>query len=273
MNDGSPDDSLKVILALQQKDKNIKIIDLSRNFGHHKAIMTGLAFAKGDYIFFVDSDLEEPPELLIDCWNEINKKENIDLVYGVQNTRKGAFVEKYIAGFYYKIFNFLSDYKLTENILNVRLMSKRYLKQLLQHKEYDLMFSGLCVITGFNHSYVMVNKGDKKSSSYSLAIKLNVLIDSITSFSQKPLIMIFNLGMVLLLLTTLAILYLIFSKLFLHINIAGWTSLIVSIWFFGGLIISCLGIIGIYISKIYIQTKNRPYTIVKTIYEENEDDL
>src|SRR5262249_22005503 len=121
VNDGSPDNALNIAIALYENDDQVRIIDLSRNFGHHKAIMTGLAHARGSLVFLIDSDLEEEPELLGKFYNEIHNS-GADVVYGVQRTRKGGFFERISGSIFYRIFNWLSIYPIPQNLITVRLM-------------------------------------------------------------------------------------------------------------------------------------------------------
>ena len=136
VDDGSPDESLNKIVRLGEKDYHVKIIELSRNFGHHKAMITGLNHANGDYVFLIDSDLEEDPELLCKFWEELGASEqNYDMVYGVQKNRKGDLFERASGWLFYKIFNFLSEIKIPKNFLTVRLMKQNYVKNLINFKE------------------------------------------------------------------------------------------------------------------------------------------
>lgn len=266
VNDGSPDNSSDILLELFEKDKKTKIIDLSRNFGHHKAMMTGLAHAKGDLVFLIDCDLEEEPELLGKFYVEI-KSSDADVVYGVQQTRKGAFFERITGNLFYKLFNLFSNYPVPPNLITTRLMSKRYVASLVEHKDREIFLAGLWAITGFKQVPFVAKKHYKCNSAYNLKRKFSVFVNSITSFSNKPLVFIFYLGCAISLLSSIAALYLIVRRIFFGVFLAGWPSLIVSVWLLGGLIIFCLGIIGIYVSKIFMETKQRPYTVIRKIYE------
>jgi len=270
VDDGSPDDSLQKAIELYKKDDKVKVVELSRNFGHHKAMMTGLRFAKGDYVFLIDIDLEEEPELLGKFWEEMQKNPDVDVVYGVQEKRKGGWFEKWSGALFYKIYNFLSDVKIPNNMITARLMKKEYLNALLLYKEVEICFGCVLVDTGFNQKGIFVKKHNFSKTTYSLSKKIALMFTSIVAFSNKPLIMVFYLGLLITFLSVLYIFKLFFSKLFYDIGIDGWTSLIVSIWFFGGLITLSLGIIGIYISKIFTETKKRPYSIIKNIYEKDK---
>jgi putative glycosyltransferase len=266
VNDGSPDDSLEIALSLYEKDARIRVIDLSRNFGHHKAIMTGLSYAKGDLVFLIDCDLEEEPELLGQFHAELARS-GADVVYGVQKTRKGDLFERFTGSLFYRLLNLFSSYPVPANAIAARLMSKRYVESLVQHRDREVFLAGLWAITGFEQAPVTVDKRHKGSSTYGLARKLSVFVNSITSFSSKPLVFIFYLGCAIVLVASIAALYLIVNALLYGTYLAGWASLIVSVWLLGGLTLFCMGIIGIYLSKVFMEAKERPYTVIRHIYE------
>ena len=266
VNDGSPDDSLDKAISLYEKDDRVKVIDLSRNFGHHKAMMTGLAHAKGELVFLIDCDLEEEPELVGKFYNKL-KNSDADVVYGVQETRKGSFLERINATFFYVLFNMLSSHPLPKNIMTVRLMSDKYVGNLVEHRERETIIAGLWVITGFRQVPFIVKKLDKGSTTYNFSRKISNLVNGITSFSSKPLVLIFYLGSAIVFISSISALYLIVRRVFFGDLLIGWPSLIVSIWLLGGLIMFCLGVIGIYLSKIFMETKQRPYTVIRKIYD------
>lgn len=271
VNDGSPDDSLACALGLQKEDARIKVIDLSRNFGQHKAMMSGLMHAKGDKVFLIDCDLEEEPELLKKFYTEMKASE-ADVVYGVRKNKGSAFSKRLAAYLSYKFFNLISYYPLPDNPLNARLMSQQYVKCLLKHREREFYMAGLWAITGFRQVAIPVTKHSKGKSSYTFRRKIAVFVNAVTSFSNVPLIFIFYLGCIIMLISSLAALLIIIRKLFFGGILAGWSSLLVSIWLLSGVIIFSLGVIGIYISKIFIETKQRPYVIVKQIYDNSGPD-
>lgn len=269
VNDGSPDDSLDIAVKLHQEDGRIRVIDLSRNFGHHKAIMTGLSYARGKLIFLLDSDLEEEPELL-SLFHEHYQSSDVDVVYGVQKVRKGNIFEKITGEIFYKFFNLISSYPVPANLITARLMSQRYVKALVDHKDKEIFLAGLWAITGFKQVPLVVKKHSKDKSTYNFLRKLSIAINSITSFSNKPLIFVFYLGGLISLISGIAAIVLVIRRVFFNVLLAGWPSLIVSIWLLGGLTIFCLGVIGIYIAKVFSETKQRPYTIVRNVYESSE---
>ncbi len=271
VNDGSPDDSIDVALKLLEHDDRIRIIDLARNFGHHKAMMTGLAEARGDLVFLIDSDLEEAPELIVE-FSKAMDDGRADVVYGVQDQRRGGFVERSSGWLFFKLFNLLSDQPIPDNLVTVRLMTRRYVSALVAHRERKMMIAGLWALTGFNQIARTIAKGAKGHTSYSFRRKVSLLVDSITSFSDRPLVLIFYLGLAIGGTSSLAAVYLVVRRLFFGVALPGWPSLIVSIWMLGGLMLICLGIIGIYLSKVFIETKQRPYTIVRQVYERDIQD-
>jgi putative glycosyltransferase len=264
VNDGSPDESLDMAAALARRDPAVKVIDLSRNFGHHKAMMTGLAHATGDHIFLIDSDLEEDPELLSHFHEEMQRTQ-ADVVFGVQARRKGGAVERFTGALYYRLFNALSSHPIPPNLLTVRLMTRRYLNALLDHRERELNIGGLWAITGFRQHAVVVTKHSSGATTYDLRRKVGHLVDSVTSFSNKPLVFIFYLGTTISVLASIAAAVLIARRVFFGVLLAGWPSLIVSVWLLGGLTLLCLGILGIYLAKVFTETKQRPYTIIRQI--------
>lgn len=271
VNDGSPDDSLAVATGLYEKDARVRIVDLSRNFGQHKAMMTGLAHARGDLAFLIDCDLELAPETLLRCRAEMCRT-GADVVYGVQQTRQDPLLDRIAGRLFYTIFNWLSTDPLPANLLMLRLMTRRYVTALVAHRERELLIGGLWAVTGFDQTPIVVEKAHKGHTAYNVRRRVAMLVNAITSFSNKPLVFIFYLGIGISLLAGIAAIYLVIRRIFFGEFLAGWPSLIVSIWFLSGLVIFCLGIIGIYLSKIFTETKQRPYTITRKVYERDAGD-
>lgn len=265
VNDGSPDDSLDIALRLGSEDSHVKIVDLSRNFGHHKAMMTGLAQASGALIYLTDCDLEESPEWVAEFAEQL-KQQRCDVVYGVQSTRKGGLFERWSGYLFYRLFNLLSGVKMPENIVVARLMTRRYVDALLRYEEREVYLAGIWQIVGFDQRPRMVAKASSSATTYTMRRKLSILVNSITSFSNLPLRAIFYIGAIISSLSGAAIAYLLFQRLFLARPLDGWTSVMASIWFLGGLVISFIGVIGIYLAKIFSETKRRPYTTIRHIY-------
>lgn len=265
VNDGSPDDALAIALDLQKTHPHLTVIDLSRNFGQHKAIMTGLAHAEGRLVFVLDSDLEEEPEWLARFHAELLSA-GADVVYGVQPRRKGTFGERATGDLFYRLFNWATNGTGPPNQTCARLMTRRYVSNLVRHQEREVFMQGLWSLTGFAQVPVAVVKGHKGTTSYTLAAKIAMFVNAITAFSNRPLVFVFYLGIAISTAAFAAAAYLIVRRLFFGTLLIGWPSLIVSVWLLGGLTILCLGILGMYLSKVFIEVKNRPYTVIRQIH-------
>lgn len=266
VNDGSPDASLDIARRLMDEDARIRVVDLARNFGHHQAIMTGLAHARGERVFLIDCDLEEEPELLPAFAAEMDAT-GADVVFGVQAARKGRIIERLGGSVFYRLFNALSDQPIPSNLVTVRLMSRRYVDALLRFDERELFLGGIWAITGFDQRAVTIRKGARKETTYTLRRRIALFVNAITSFSSKPLVLVFWLGSFISIASAVAATVLVMRKLFFGGLLTGWPSLMVSIWLIGGLTIFCLGIIGIYLAKIFVEVKRRPHSIVRHVYE------
>lgn len=269
VNDGSPDDSLNYLLEKKQQIHQIKLIDLSRNFGHHYAIQVGLDYAKGDYVFLIDNDLETPPSILVDFYNELLNDSTLDVVYGYQESRKGNFIEKITGNIFWNLINKLSDTKIPHNILTERLMTKQYVESLLQLKDANVFLAGMMHWVGFNQKGIPVKKGQRKgASTYSLKRRAELMLQAITSFSGKPLEWLFYFGLTISLCSTLFIVFLIVQKIIYQDDVQlGWTSIVALNVLVLGVLSTFLGIIGIYIYKIFRQAQGRPNAIIKRKYE------
>lgn len=270
VNDGSPDNSLDLAIRVTEQDPNVVLVDLSRNFGHHKAIMTGLAHTKGELVFLIDSDLEEEPEWL-EAFAQQLKQDRCDVVYGVQERRKGNWFERWSGQWFYRFFKSITGLAIPENIVTTRLMSRRYVDALLSHREREVFIAGLWHITGFDQRPQLIKKHSSSETTYTFRRKMSLLVNSVTSFSNAPLVSVFYIGVTISLFALTYITYLVTHWLFLEKPMSGWTSVMASIWLLGGMIISFIGLMGIYLSKIFSETKQRPYTIVRQIYAKQQD--
>lgn len=266
VNDGSPDNALDVALGVRRTNPHVKIVDLSRNFGHHKAMMTGLAHARGDLVFLIDTDLEEDPELLTQFRAEMERT-NADVVHGVQRKRKGEWFERISGAVAYKVFNAISKTRIPESLVTVRLMTRRYVDALVQYQEREMNIAVLFTHAGFRQVAVPIDKKHKGSTTYDLRRKISGLVNSITSFSTTPLEFIFYMGVTIAMFAAIYGAYLVGRWLMIDQIPEGWSSLIVSVWFLGGLTLGSLGIIGIYLAKVFSEVKQRPLTTVREIYE------
>lgn len=270
VNDGSPDNSLDVAVRLTKSDSHVVVVNLSRNFGHHQAMMTGLSYAKGEKIFLIDSDLEEDPQWLL-SFSEQMERDKCDVVYGVQEKRKGNWFERISGELYYWALDWLLKIKHPRNITTARLMTRSYVDALLLHKEREIVISGLWLLTGFQQNPQTVNKKSTSQTTYNLLRKLSHFVNVVTSFSSRPLISIFFAGTAIFAVSFAYASVLVIKRLFFAIPVDGWTSIMVSVWLLGGLTILFIGVIGIYLSKVFIETKQRPISIVKDTFGDSED--
>ncbi|HLK88483.1 MAG TPA: glycosyltransferase family 2 protein [Polyangia bacterium] len=265
VDDGSPDDSRQKAAALCKADPKVVLIELSRNFGHHKAMMTGLEYADGDLVLLIDSDLEEEPELLL-TFHELLEKNQMDVVYGVQRARKGGMFERVTGNIFYSFINSVSPHPVPRNLVTARLMRRAYVQALVAHRDQALFLAGVWAATGFRQMAAPVTKLSHSPTTYNLVKRVRNLVEAVTSFSTTPLSLIFYLGCLISLTAAVYGGYLVARRVLFGELMEGWASLIISIWFLGGLTLFCLGVIGIYLSKVFVETKRRPYTVIREIY-------
>jgi len=189
-----------------------------------------------------------------------------DVVYGMQEQRKGGMFERFSGNWFYRFFKALTGIALPPNVVTGRLMTKRYVKALVAHQEREVFIAGLWYITGFDQQSFPVRKHNTSETTYTFRRKMSLLVNSVTSFSNVPLIGIFYTGLVISVLALAYIAYLFVHWMFLSRPLSGWTSVMASIWLIGGMIISFIGVLGIYLSKIFSESKQRPYTIIRQLY-------
>lgn len=270
VNDGSPDNCFDMAEHIVAANPNVTLVDLSRNFGHHKAMMTGLKYARGDQVFLIDCDLEEEPEWLIK-FAGILKESGADVVYGVQAKRRGDWFERITGNLFYSLFRVFSNFEIPRNAVTARLMRRRYVDALLQYRESELNIFGLFVLAGFDQRSETVAKHSSSPTTYSLARKFSLFVNSLTSFSSLPLVFTFYSGLVISLSALMYIAFLLF-KFFADSSVpSGYTSLIISIWLFSGLIIFFIGVQGIYIAKVFSEVKARPFSIVREVRQSRSE--
>lgn len=272
VNDGSPDDSINIVLNLRKQDSNVRLIDLSRNFGHHAAIITGLKAAKGDLIFLIDSDLEEDPMFLVPLLQKLKSDQTYEAVYGVQPNRKGGRFERISGELYYWIFSRLAEIDYPSNSLTARVMTRKYVDAVLQYPERELDVWCLFSLVGFRQGTLVLNKKSSSETTYTLSHKIKIALNSITSISSKPLYLIFLLGLVITGISVLMMLYFIVNWIMYDDVVEGWTSMILSVWLIGGLVIFSIGVIGIYLGKLFNEVKARPRAIINNEYGKQKED-
>jgi len=270
VDDGSPDNSLQLALQLAESDHRVRIVELSRNFGHHAAILAGLRETKGELVFLIDIDLEEKPEWLVDFWHDLEAQQ-ADMVYGIQPKRTGSPVKRHTGALFYRFFNLASDVNIPENGCTVRLMRRSYVNAIDRFSETHVFIMGLFSWAGFVQRPREVMRTRRTGASTYTPFKLIALsINAVTSFSSYPLTVIFVAGLIITILSLLYACKLIVEKL-LHPDyiLSGFTSIMVSLWFLGGTIISVLGVIGMYVGKIFSEAKSRPQYLVSNVHVRN----
>ena len=266
VNDGCPRGGLEQALKEREKDSRVRVVDLSRNFGHHLAMYVACEEARGERVFLIDSDLEEAPEWLADFSREMAST-GADVVYGVQEKRKGGLFEAVSGELFYTLFNLLSDQQITRNMVTARLMSARFLREMLKFQDREPFFFGLCVSAGFRQVPCTVKKASSSPTTYTFRKKMALAMNSVVSYSARPLVYISYFGLGVTLIAMLYVIWVVVRQLLYNVAPPGWASSVASIWLVGGLILMSLGGIGIYISKIYKETKHRPAVVVARRYE------
>lgn len=186
VDDGSPDNSLAIACRLAERDGRLRVVELSRNFGHHKAMMTGMAHTTGKLVFLIDVDLEEPPELLQKFYEQIQTGD-YDVVYGFEKQRKGGFLKGEGGRIGWYLINKLYSINVPKNHCTVRLMRREYVDALLLHREANTVIGGLWVITGFHQVGMPIAKSHRAGTSYSLSRRVGTFLEGLTSFSTAPL--------------------------------------------------------------------------------------
>jgi putative glycosyltransferase len=265
VNDGSPDGALAEALGLRRRYGHVRVVDLSRNFGHHQAMMAGLAHASGERVFLIDCDLEEAPELL-GSFAATMDRSGADVVYGVQSARDDSRLNRLLAWAYYRVHSWLCDEAIPENLMTVRLMSRRYVDALLSHPEVDFVISGLWARAGFEQVAVAVEKRRKPHSCYTFSRKLTLLARLATTVSVKPLFVVFAACAALFGLCALAAVAALVACLLGGAS-AGGALLLASVWLVGGATLLCQGVIAAYLARVYLEVKRRPATIVRNVHE------
>lgn len=266
VNDGSPDDSLAYAVKRRVDIPQLVVVDLSRNFGHHNAIQAGLQHARGSLIFLIDCDLEVSPLVLVQFYRKLSES-GCDVVFGYQEVRKGGLFEQISGGLFWKGVNFLSDVKIPENIVTERIMTRRYVEGLLQMGDRNLFLGGMMSWAGFHQIGLPVVKKQREGrSTYTPLRRVRLMVNAVTSFSAQPLVWLFSAGIVITLLSFSFAFYLVFRKLVFDDALLGFTSIMTAIMLSLGILTTAVGIVGIYLGKVFSQVQNRPTYIVKDIY-------
>ena len=262
VDDNSPDDSWEIISKLSKYDKKIKGIKLSKNFGQHRAIAAGLSYAEGKWCIIMDCDLQDRPEEITNLYNKAKK--GYDIVMARRKNRKDKLLKRLTSKLFYYIFNCLTDQKLDSRFTSFGIFSNKVIKTINRYKEKDRSTGLLLNLVGFKKSHVDVMHDARNigESSYSFQSRYRMAKDHILSYSTKPLTLALKLGFVVTFFSSLYAVYILIRFFYNSTSVPGWHSLIVSIFFFSGVIIMLLGITGLYVGKIYDEVKDRPLFIV-----------
>jgi putative glycosyltransferase len=269
VNDGSPDDSLQYALQRRRDIAQLVVVDLSRNFGHHQAMHAGLRHARGELVFLIDCDLEVPPATLATFHARL-RETGADMVYGYQESRKGGWFERLSGGLFWKGFNLLSDIRIPENVLTERIMTRRFVDALLSMGDYNLFLGGMMSWTGFTQLGMPVAKGQRAGSgTYTLLKRFQLMVNAVSSFSSKPLVWLFNAGLLITLASFSYAAYLVFRKLAFGDALLGFTSVMALTALSLGILTTSVGLVGIYLGKVFNQVQNRPTYIVRDVYRQD----
>jgi len=265
VNDGSKDKTLEIIKEMRSKDNRISYVDFSRNFGKEIAIKAGFDYANGDSVILMDADLQDPPELLKQMYDAI-VVEGYDSVGTRRVDRKGEPpIRSFFARMFYKIINKISDIEMVDGARDYRLMKRQVVDAIISLKEYNRYSKGLFSFVGFNTKWIEYENiervaGETKWSFWKL---FKYALEGITAFSTTPLILSSILGLVFCFVAFLAIIFIIVKTLVFGDPTSGWPSLICIIVFVSGIQLFSIGVIGQYLSKTYLEVKNRPIYIIK----------
>ncbi len=274
VDDGSPDDSGVRAAAIAQADPHVCVVELSRNFGHHAAIVAGLAHSRGERVFLIDCDLEEQPEWL-SLFVERMEAERADVVFGVQEARVGSPVANFFGRAFWRSLGAMSLVRIPRNPMTCRLMSRPYVDALLEVGDRVLYLAGVFAWAGYRQSALPLIKTPRAGggrSSYSLSRKLVQTIDSFSSFSIAPLSMIFFTGLAIWVGSVAYGLWLLLRKILNpDLVLSGFTSIMLSVWFIGGTIILFLGVLGLYLAKVFQEVKRRPLYLVRSVRRGAQD--
>jgi len=270
VDDGSTDSSLNKILSYHQKNKRIKVLSLSKNFGHQAAYTAGLEFAKGDIVAMMDGDLQDPPELLAEMYAKLQNDE-FDIVSGKKSGRKGKSGRNLYAVLFHLFFRHIGEIKDMENSGNYSMMTRKAVDALLSMKEKVRYLPGLRTFIGFRQGYIEFVREDRFKGNPKMSIrKLFILAaDAIFSFSRFPIRLCLILGALGTIVFLGAGIYVIIAKLY-NFAVIGWSSTLLSIYFLGSIQLVFLGILGEYVYRSYKESQNRPVYFVRKFYDDPE---
>lgn len=274
VNDGSSDKTLEIVKKLNKKDKRVRYVSFSRNFGKEAAMYAGLEASLGDYVTLMDADLQDPPSMLEEMYKLI-VDEGYDCVGTRRVTRKGEPpIRSFFARQFYKLINKLSDIEMVDGARDYRIMTRQMINSIVKMREYNRYSKGLFSFVGYKTKWLEYENvervaGETKWSFWKLFI---YAIDGITAFSTKPLVMSAFVGFLFCIISFIMILVIIVKTLLYGDPVGGWPSMVCIIFMVSGIQLFCMGIMGQYLAKTYLETKNRPIYIVKESSDDGDDD-
>ena len=265
VNDGSKDRTLEILRELSKKDKRVRYISFSRNFGKEAGIYAGLEAVTGDYAAIMDADMQDPPEKLIDMI-DIIKNENYDCVALYTESHKGySFIRKGLTNLWYKLIDKISDSHQVPGARDFRLMTRQMVDAILSMKEYNRYTKGMFGFVGFDTKWLAYDAPDRVAgtSKFNLKKLIKYALEGIVAFSTKPLLTAAYIGLFFCFVAFIAIIFIIVRTLIWGDPTSGWPSMACIIIFTSGVQLFFLGIVGMYLSKIYLEVKHRPVYIIK----------
>lgn len=271
VNDRSPDNSWLKIQTECKKDIRVKGINLSRNFGQHCAITAGLQYCNGEWVVVMDCDLQDRPDEISNLYNKAI--EGYDIVLACRINRKDNYFKRLGSHYFYKLLAYLTETKQNAEVANFGIYNKKVISSILTMHDKIKYFPAMVKWVGFSQIEIPIAHDERKSgkSSYNFKGLLKLAINTILSFSDKPLRIVVKLGIIISLISIIFASYILIASLNGKIRVLGYASLIISIWFLSGIIITILGMIGLYIGRTFEQVKNRPVFIVSDTANLNND--
>lgn len=265
VDDGSTDRTWQIVKDLHKKDPNVKGISFSRNFGHHIAITAGLDHTKGETIILMDGDLQDPPEEIPKLYEKF--KEGFDLVYGIRKERHDSIFKKLVSVIFWSILRWFSGVDMPKGQTMLRILSRRLADVLKEMREYARFIHGMMAWTGFNIATVEIEHMPrvKGKSKYNIPRMFRLAFHAVTSFSTVPLKLAIYIGLTSSFISLIIGLYFIYRKICYNIPVLGYASIVVSIFFIGGIQLLMLGIFGEYLGRTYQEVQRRPLYILKEI--------
>ncbi len=263
VDDASPDMAWEVITALASQDSRVKGIQLSRNFGQHYAITAGLEYATGEWIVVIDCDLQDRPEEILNLYQ--TAKNGFDIVHGQRTRRKDNFVKKAFSRLFYSLLSFLTGLKQDSTIANFGIYHRKVVQAVCTMEDKLRYFPSMIQWVGFKKTSIPVEHDARTcgKSAYSFRRLARLSLDIMLASSDKPLRLTVKLGILIALLAFVYAILNVYRYFSGEIEVMGWTSLIISIWFLAGIIIVLIGVVGLYIGKIFDSVKNRPTFIIR----------